>query len=256
MFKLIAVLLSLSSATTGDLNLPVSTKSSFREVSSVQSKRHAPVEDSVQDVIDGHPELLGNSEYDYEEFVWKLNMTPERKKAPYSALTQDEAVSIMAYTSELYQEINRRLRLGEPLDEFKVLVDSINSGLKRLPDYRGIVYRSSADLSAKLEAEHREGCVVDYPAFTSSSLSGFHEQFGTKHFLISSMHGKDISPISIHYQRDSEREVLFASGTHFQVLKPDLFEGRPAVFLKETAEVADTIICRQKKAQVENPPGH
>ena len=198
------------------------------------SKVSTTSEDTVEEVIDGHPELLGNPEFNYREFLWRLNIFPQRHQLPYSLLTDDEAVSIIAYTSKLSEVLNGRLRSGADLGEFKVIVDRINSGLRKLPPYTGWVYRSTHPLPPEIEKMHAQGQVVRYSAFTSTSQTGFHDAlFGNEHFKIYSLSGRDISPISIYFERDSEREILFPSEAQFEVLEPEELNGVQTKRMKE-----------------------
>lgn len=214
--------------------LQASTVSSNDRLLDFTSKLSTTIEDTVQEVIDGHPELLGNPEFNYRDFLWRLNIFPQRHQLPYSLLTDDEAVSIMAYTSKLSEVLNGRLRSGADLGEFKVIVDQINSGLRKLPPYTGWVYRSTHPLPPEIEKMHAQGQVVRYPAFTSTSQTGFHDDlFGTEHFKIYSLSGRDISPISIYFERDSEREILFPRGAQFEVLELEELNGVQTTRMKE-----------------------
>ncbi len=202
---------------------------------------------TVRGAIDYHQELLGNEEYDYDEFAWKLMMAPESKKLPFSKLTPDEAIAIMAYTSNLYQEINRRLRAHEDLKQLKVIVEAMKSGLKKLPAFKGQVYRSTRALPDEELKKHVPGAIIPYEAFTSSSLRTYNDLlFGPNHFLIQSENGKDITPISIHYQNDSEREVLFAPCTFFEVTESNLNQTASRVEMKEVPSNAPCGISNKK----------
>ena len=128
-------------------------------------------------------------------------------------LTDDEVAAISGYTSGDYITINSALRNGgHLLQEVQPIVDMINSGLAKLPDYIGLVNRG-ADLPDSVLSAHQPGVTLTYVAFTSTSVGmGFS---GRHRFQIQSSHCKDIAKISGLPQ---EKEVLCASGTKFKIL--------------------------------------
>ncbi|MBC7693603.1 MAG: hypothetical protein H7222_17695, partial [Methylotenera sp.] len=135
--------------------------------SSTQSARHsrqthrshralATATPTLESVIDYYSELLGNEEYSYAEFLWKANIIAARHRPPLAQLSDDEAVAIIAYTSQLYGEINRRMRGHLPMEDLQVVVDTLNSALGKLPKFIGAVKRSS-NLPEDVLAEHQVG---------------------------------------------------------------------------------------------------
>ena len=127
-------------------------------------------------------------------------------------LTPAEVYTLQSYTGSDYGAVNAALRSGKPLAGFSTYVETLNSGLAKLPDYNGPVNRG-ATLPPAVLAQHQVGDVVNYPAYTSTSkATGFG---GNHHFHIFSKHGKYVRTYSNYAEED---EVLFAPNAKFKVL--------------------------------------
>lgn len=134
-------------------------------------------------------------------------------------MTRQEYTGLLNYMGSLYSCLNRSLYTGQG-EKFNLLTTTINSALERFPRYEGFVFRGSY-LPQNVIDQHKEGAVVDYPAFTSTSTDqSVSENFngGSHHigqmFLIYSKSGRPIMGVNA-----GEREVLFKAGTKFKVLK-------------------------------------
>lgn len=130
-------------------------------------------------------------------------------------MTRQEYSGIRNYTQFLYSCLNRSLYSGKG-EKFNLLTSTINQALDRLPRYEGFVFRGT-HLPKKVLKQHREGKIVNYPAFTSTSTTqmitdGFGH--GGQNFLIYSTTGRPIMGIN-----PDEKEVLFKTGTKFKILK-------------------------------------
>lgn len=121
---------------------------------------------------------------------------------------------------DAYKSSNRDLS-GRQL--FLENLNYLRSGLAKLPDFRGEVYRGAALTIEQLD-KYEIGQAISEPAFTSTSVDkkvalGFGKwangEDGMKHvlFTIQSRHGKDISSDGLKY----EKEVLLTAGSRFQV---------------------------------------
>lgn len=95
-----------------------------------------------------------------------------------------------------------------------ILASAINEGLARLPGYDGTVLRG-ADLPAAVFRSYRVGQVIQEAAFVSASQSrpfrGCHQMQ-----IDSRGRGKLIADLAA---TSSEQEVLFPSGSRFEVIR-------------------------------------
>lgn len=83
--------------------------------------------------------------------------------------------------------------------------------MEKLRAYDGEVRRGTT-LPEPVAALHEVGKIVDYQAYTSTSLgSGWS---GSHKFVIKSKKGRYVGSHSAHY---GENEVLFAAGTKFKI---------------------------------------
>ena len=124
-------------------------------------------------------------------------------------LSDAELAVISAYTGSLYSLINMTLRAGA--NQNRALIDTLNSGLAKLGNNRGIVNRGVNDLGSDLD-ELKVGSVKHFKAFLSTSRSA---GFLNKHrFKIQTCSGKYIAPLS---GLPGEEEVLIKSGSNFKV---------------------------------------
>ena len=131
-----------------------------------------------------------------------------------SELTEDEKAAINAYISSESYKINEKLRSGMPLTkEEKWLVDNLDSALEKLPKYKGTVYRSldssMIDNPAEFWRLHQPGNVVQYSAFTSTSLNVYDGNMDIQ-CVIKSNKGRDITAFN-----PNEQEVLFGRDSNF-----------------------------------------
>lgn len=143
-------------------------------------------------------------------------------------MTDDDIQAINRYISANSYIINSKLRKGEALsDDEKVWEKKLDDAIMKLPDYKGIVYRSVdsnmiPDVARFME-EHETYNVVSYPAYTSSSTSVYDEEMDIQ-MIIESSHGKDMRQYNA-----SENEIIFKRDSKFFVTKK---EGN-TIWLKE-----------------------
>ena len=135
-------------------------------------------------------------------------------KSGHCGMTPSEMAAISFYTNSGYGCMNSYLRTkDEPFRNLDLLTQSLNSGLGKLPSYKGLV-RRGGNLPDSLKSQHAKGSIVDYKAYTSTSTSdGFADSDDL--FMIYSKNGKPIMSFSVH---DDEFEVLFKEGTKFKIL--------------------------------------
>jgi hypothetical protein len=136
-------------------------------------------------------------------------------------LSLSEAVSIHIYTTEAYKEINAELRLKTVRPDTDAIVEQCKSGMAKLPSHQDLVSRL-VNLPPEALADHAEGEVMTYQAFTSTSmiLSGANDFHGNVFMVMQPKDpgsgGKDVSMFSRY---GNEREVLFPPGAQFKILK-------------------------------------
>lgn len=154
-------------------------------------------------------------------------------------LPNEEKIDIADYAGQNYATLNKYMRDGtfrgikptaEQLKLFNDQIKNVSNGISVLPSYKGEVYRgtgfsndaSGIDKFNNFLSMHKEGNIVTYKSFTSSSLSkdiAFGSFTGETsvanfNFYIKSKNGKaiwEISPIK------SEQEVLFDRNSNFLV---------------------------------------
>ena len=133
-------------------------------------------------------------------------------------LTDDEYISIQAYTSNLYREINPALRAGNP-GEWAPVVDEATEGLAKMRAdgylFKGRVRRdANFDLKQIGDLFPENGYFQD-KAFVSSSKDVDGVFPGNTEIQIFSENGVDVRSLS---QYNEEEEVLFSPGTKFKVI--------------------------------------
>lgn len=149
-----------------------------------------------------------------------------KKNTPALAkVSTDDLVGLREYTANGYVKMNEGLRGSKTaLQEMAPIVKTAASGLKAMPEVRGPVYRG-ANMTPERLAGYKVGATISERGFTSTTqhkamvLGQTAEQSFNKNtmFVIKSNGGgKDVSMLS---QYPDEKEVLFAPGTEFKVLK-------------------------------------
>ena len=164
--------------------------------------------------------------------------------APRYGMTDPELATTYAYTTEQpvwshYRLLNEALRTtgrpGQPplprrIDDYRL---TLNAALDRFPDQPGTAWRG-ADLTPLEQAEYVPGRIVRWEAFTSASRRQDKAFRRNTRFTIHGRHGKRIDRLSEYPRED---EVLFKSGSRFQVAKPPVREG--GIVYIEIEEVDD-----------------
>ncbi|WP_434581723.1 ADP-ribosyltransferase [Carbonactinospora thermoautotrophica] len=186
-------------------------------------ERHVRIADAYDTVMLEHlicAALLGDFDMErWRKLTFIRSMAPFlqeiREEHPEVAhVTDEELLAIKRYTWTEYQEINEPLRTGDMdrLAELTPEIRDVVSGLDKLPDYKGTVYRGvqidPGDLNDFLN-RYEPGATIREPAFPSSDKERPFP--GNVQFVIESRHGKDISFLQQH------EEVVFPPGTKFKV---------------------------------------
>lgn len=132
-------------------------------------------------------------------------------------LSEDEASAIKRYSadSERITELNRRLRERIADEEDLEIEGLLNSGLAKLPKYKGIVYRGIKIKNPKeFLKEYTPENEIDFNQFVSSTKKIDLVFEGNIVYVIKSKGGIDIEDFSVKPQ---EQEVLFKSNSKFLV---------------------------------------
>ncbi|WP_157103830.1 ADP-ribosyltransferase [Nocardia harenae] len=138
------------------------------------------------------------------------------------SLTQKDLDALRDYTGAGYQDLNRGLREGTVDAAQQARIDATNEALSKLPDHSGVVYRGTT-LPQDVIDNYKEGTIVTEKAFTSTSSSASTAFPGNVEYTIVSKTGKDVKPFSaVETPGYTENEVLFRSGTNFEVLKNEV----------------------------------
>lgn len=130
-------------------------------------------------------------------------------------MAPEELAALAYYMGHGYGCINRHLwKTPDAVPKASLLVDRVNSALRRLPRYQGLVIRGSK-LPENVKAKHTQGATVTYEAFTSTSTNRqTAEDFSEDAmFIIYSHSGRPVMTLS-----DGENEILFRSNTNFRIV--------------------------------------
>jgi len=146
-------------------------------------------------------------------------------------LTPKEYLAILFYSASGSKHTNGILASGDKADVAAIqpLLTLIDSGLNKLPDYKGEVLRGADIQPGQSPGDPLKGYkpekIITSKIYTSSSSSSVLPPtflYKNTHFKIVSKHGKDISKFS---SMDHEKEVLFPRGARFKVLRSSLPKG-------------------------------
>jgi hypothetical protein len=143
-------------------------------------------------------------------------------------LSGDELTAIKVYTSDqirngskIYQTLNTELRAGNLSDYNKGLNDLVNSGLSKLPQHNGNVFRGVYGQEATLAKTWQVGDEIPFKDFKSSSTSKeiavnrFADQNGGDVFYeIIGGKGANVCGVSC---MQTEMEILLKSNQRFKV---------------------------------------
>lgn len=171
-------------------------------------------------------------EDDYDAW-YKKYVEPELDKMDAESLTEDERRGLTQYVSSEAYVLNEKLRNGSTLtEEDKELVESIDSGLEKLPKFRGPVTRSLHfwnDQAAKeFYDEHVVGQQKNYKSYISSTRGGCYNEEGQVQMYIKCKNGSIMDSI-----RSDEQEVLFGRDAQFITLKKFEKDGKFYIYLAE-----------------------
>lgn len=182
--------------------------------------------------------------------------TMSETKLSLKSMNEDETAALLQYKSSDSYKVNAKLRDGQRLTEAEQkMVDDLDRALEKLPVHEGTVYRRlSFDMEGQealdaFLAEHAEGDIVPYEAYTSGSTTqdGYPVQGElTVTQIISSQTGRDMAGIGNNF----ESEVVFPRGCDFVVERVTQdAQGKPVIYMKEDAENGIGQLHPEKRVQ-------
>jgi hypothetical protein len=170
---------------------------------------------------------VGSLDSDNRKIYKQKELLYEKKKDEYiefsnidKQLTKDERYSINKYIGFDSYTYNEKLRndISLTAEEDKIL-NNLDSALKKMPKYKGNVTRSISisreDIDYFLK-DYKEGNIIEYKAYTSSTIGDVYNPDARVQITIKSKNGRDITK----YNND-EQEILFIRNSKFKVLKVD-----------------------------------
>lgn len=176
-------------------------------------------------------------EYEQRHRDEQAKKIANRLKSDIIDVTDEERYALNEYKSFRGFVINEQLRkVGKDKlsKEDKVIVNYLDSLLRKMPKYEGNLSRSLffEDDKAlnKFLREHKIGETVSYAAYTSTrKKAGLHNEKGqVQIFIIDSKSGRDVSVYGAE-----EYEVLYERNQSFQVINKMFVDGKWNILLKE-----------------------
>lgn len=157
-------------------------------------------------------------------------------KAKYIDMSLDEKGAIREYSSSKAYILNEKLRKGIPLNiQDAQLVNNIDSGLKKLPNYEKVTHRQIGfDMQGEKAYNdfidnHKNNKYINYGQYTSTSkyYGDYEVDDNLKiELTIDGKTGKDIRDLAGIRE---ENEVLFGKDVWFEIVKVD----KNKIWLKE-----------------------
>src|SRR5215470_8368451 len=145
-----------------------------------------------------------------------------------------DLVAVKAYVERDFETIDAALRSIDQakLKELDAHIRLASYGLFQLPDVRGPVFRG-AQLPKEVLAKYTPGTIVLERSFVSTSANPAVRFAGNALYVIDSVNGRNASLLA---KNQVEQEVVFFTGTRFEVLAMDLSPGERiehTVYLRE-----------------------
>lgn len=151
-------------------------------------------------------------------------------------LSDNETLALNKYIGKDSYILNEKLRDGNALtDNDKLFIKDLDNALDKMPIYQGNVTRSvyfynKENLDTFLY-EHRTGNIVNYKAYTSTTIGDTYNSVAQIEAYIKSKNGKDICK----YNGD-EQEVLFKRDTKFIVKDVEIINEKYYLLMEEYDE--------------------
>ena len=161
--------------------------------------------------------LLPENVLNYQNKVNELQNQIESSKIE---LSDDEQYAINQYVGPESYRINEVLRNNLNVKkQQKKITKNLDKVLDKMPNYNGIVQRSiilDKEQQKKFLELHKEGNIIKYKAYTSTTAGNRYNDFSNVELLIKSINGKDMRK----YNKE-EQEILFKRNTKFKVIRQE-----------------------------------
>ncbi len=158
-----------------------------------------------------------------------------------SVLSMEERTLIYKYSEDGYESVNISLRKnqGKNKTEFGRLLDNV---LRKLPNYRGLVFRSAnltgAELERYKEAYEKNTILVEHSFISTSKSIGIASMYGKScQFTIISRTGKEIEEFTKYgfHSGQNEKEILFRPNRRFTVLEVTKLNNSTLILMEEVS---------------------
>lgn len=143
-------------------------------------------------------------------------------------MTEVEKGAIKEYSGPTSYDLNEKLRNVAKLSQYEQeLVDNIDKGLDKLPNYRKITYRQIGfDFQGEGEYnkfinQHKSDNFINYGQYISSSKNYNDYEVVDKLKVEITIEGKTGKDIRLLAGLKEENEVLFKRNTWFKIIKVD-----------------------------------
>lgn len=167
-----------------------------------------------------------------------LSVSKERKEPK---LNNQQKALVFGYTkNDVYSDMNKFLRketFYRPSSEYTSFLNSysktLNDSLKKLPSYKGVVYRGTnlkENVLDKYRKAYKSKKSIVEQQFLSTSKSVSMAFQGNVQFIINSKKGKSIKHLSGFINED---EVLFNVKSKFKINKILEQDGKVKIFMEE-----------------------
>lgn len=165
-----------------------------------------------------------------QKFQVLLGSFRERPTFKDCGLTPGEEGALLNFTEQGYIELNSVMRKPAiyAYDKRAISqVETLKNALKKFKTYQGLV-RRGVEFPKDVLAEHQPGQIVEYKAFSSTSLN---HGFARPHQLV--IHSKTGRYIATYSSRYNEAEVLFLPGKFKVLSRTDQPGGKVEIVLEE-----------------------
>lgn len=149
-------------------------------------------------------------------------------KAKYFDMTDNEKGAIAEYSSSKAYTLNEKLRNNIKLDKSEIeLVQNIDNGLNKLPNYNKTTYRQIGfDFQGKEEYnrfinQHQNNKYINYGQYISSSKHYGNYEVDDNLKVEITIQGKTGKDIRLLAGIKEENEVLFKRDVWFEIAKVD-----------------------------------
>ena len=209
---------------------PNSSKNELEKILDFKLKVGFITPEHYNKIINGRIGNLYQLDQDFRDAFNKFNF-PRNFKT-----TMDGDLMIFHYSQRGCYKLNETLRNEKPLStSLKIFKDGLDEGLDKLPDYKGIVYRSS--ICPEIDALN-PGDVYKPKQYISASknieLAEGRLPIEGCLFVIKSKTGKFTEDIK--QQSNYEKEVLFKPTSSFKLLKKTTEGDNKIIYLEEISE--------------------